>query len=236
MKLYYHPVSTTSRPILQFCADAGIDYEPVIVDLMKGEHFQEPYASLNPNCMVPAIDDDGFVLTESSTILKYLADKYRSQAYPTDLKQRARVNEMMDWFNSNLYREYGYHLVYPQLFPHHARQPEMVNHATIEWGRTQACNMLQILNDYYLGQGKPYLCGDKLTIADYFGAALLTVGELINNDFSGYPNIERWLKTMKDRPSWSAVNEIHNGFAASMKDKSFVTLTQPADVADTAAG
>jgi glutathione S-transferase len=228
MKLYFHPVSTTSRPILQFCADAGIAYEPVVIDLMNGEHMQEPYVSFNPNCMVPVIDDDGFVLTESSTILKYLADKHHSSAYPTDLQQRARVNEMMDWFNTNFYREYGYHLVYPQIFPHHTRQPDNVNQATIEWGKAQTCNMLKILNDYYLGRGKPYLCGDKVTIADYFAAALLTVGELIGSDFSDYPNIERWLQTMKARPSWSAVNEVHNGFAASMRDKPFVTLSQAA--------
>ena len=136
---------------------------------------------------------------------------------------------MMDWFNANLYREYGYHLIYPQIFPHHARQPDVANKATIEWGKAQACKMLQILNDYYLGQGKPYLCGDTLTIADYFGAALLTVGELISSDLSGYPNIERWLQSMKAIPSWSAVNEVHNGFAASLKGKSlkgksFMTL------------
>ena len=93
MKLYYHPVSTTSRPILQFCEDAGISYEPIVVDLMKGEHFQEPYCSFNPNCMVPAIDDDGFVLTESSAILKYLAEKHQSPAYPADLKKRARIRD-----------------------------------------------------------------------------------------------------------------------------------------------
>jgi glutathione S-transferase len=81
---------------MQFCIDAGISYQPVVVNLMTGEHFQEPYVSINPNCMVPAIDDEGFVLTESSAILKYLAEKYQSPAYPSDLKQRARVNEMMD--------------------------------------------------------------------------------------------------------------------------------------------
>ena len=84
--------------------------------------------------------------------------------------------------------------------------------------------MLRTLNDYYLATGKPYLCGDTITIAGYFGAALLTVGELINNDFSAYPNIENWLNTMKAIPSWNSVNEIHNGFAASMKGKSFMRL------------
>jgi len=224
MKLYYHPASTTSRPILQFCEEAGIAYEPVVVNLMSGEHFQEPYASLNPNCMVPAIDDDGFVLTESSAILKYLAEKHQSPAYPTALQQRARVNEMMDWFNANLYREYGYHLVYPQLFPHHTRQPDVANKATIEWGKAETRKMLRCLNDHYLGQGHTYLCGDRITLADYFGAALMTAGELIGSDVAAYPNIERWLQVMKARPSWSKVNEVHNGFAASMKGRSFVTL------------
>ena len=229
MKLYYHPASTTSRPILQFCEDTGIAYEPVVIDLMTGEHFKEPYTSINPNCMVPAIDDDGFLLTESSAILKYLADKHHSPTYPTDLKQRARVNEMMDWFNTNLYREYGYHLVYPQIFPHHVREPAVANQTTIEWGRGQSCNMLRTLNDYYLGHGNTYLCGDAITIADYFGAALLTVGELIGNEFTDYPNIERWLQTIKDRPSWAAVNDVHNGFVASLKDKPFVTLAKSAN-------
>jgi len=224
MKFYYHPVSTTSRPILQFCNDAGISYEPVVVNLMTGEHFEPKYVAINPNCMVPVIDDDGFVLTESSTILKYLAEKHNSPAYPKDLKQRARVNEMMDWFNANLYREYGYHLIYPQIFPHHARQPEAANAATIEWGKTQAQKMLSTLNDYYLGQGNPYLCGDEISIADYFGAAFLTLGEVIGNNFSDYVNIERWLNTIKAMPSWAATNDMHYGFVAAMKDKTFARI------------
>ncbi|MGA7296471.1 MAG: glutathione S-transferase family protein [Rhodanobacteraceae bacterium] len=225
MKLYYHPASTSSRPILQFCEDAGIAYEPVVVDLMTGEHLKEPYASVNPNCKVPAIDDDGFMLTESSAILKYLAEKHRSPAYPADLQKRARINEMMDWFNANLYLEYGYHLIYPQIFPHHARQPEAANQATLEWGQRQSTRMLRTLNDYYLGQGQSYLCDDTLSIADYFGAAILTLGELIGIEFTDYPNIVNWLNGIKAMPSWAAVNQAHDGFAAAMKGKSFITLS-----------
>lgn len=224
MKLYYHPVSTTSRPILQFCAEAGIAYEPVVVDLMSGEHLKEPYVSFNPNHMVPVIDDEGFVLTESSAILKYLAEKHRSPAYPTDLQQRARVNEMMDWFNANLYREYGYHLIYPQILPHHIREPHVANIATIEWGKREAKDMLGILNNHYLGRGNRYLCGDEVSLADYFGAALLSLGELLGIDFSAYPNIQNWLQAMKAMPSWSTANAVHNSVAASMQGKEFVTL------------
>ena len=63
------------------------------------------------------IEDGDLRLTESSAILKYLADKIGSPAYPKDLKARAKVNEIMDWLNTNFYRDWAYNLCYPQLFP-----------------------------------------------------------------------------------------------------------------------
>ena len=54
-------------------------------------------------------------------------------AYPKDVKKRAKVNEMMDWFNSNLYRDWGYGLVYPQVFPGHKRPDDKVQSATLGW-------------------------------------------------------------------------------------------------------
>ena len=110
---------------------------------MTGEHYKEPYASLNPNRLVPVLEDGDFRLTESSAILKYLADKIGSPAYPKDLKQRAKVNEMMDWLNTNFYRDWGYGLCYPQIFPHHKRRSDEAHAATIEWGQKNAKSWLQ---------------------------------------------------------------------------------------------
>ena len=58
------------------------------------------------------LEDGDFRLTESAAILRYLAEKIDSPAFPKDIKQRARVNEVMDWFNSNFYRDWGYGLIY----------------------------------------------------------------------------------------------------------------------------
>ncbi len=88
---------------------------------MTGEHTKEPYSAINPSRLVPVLEDGDFRLTESSAILKYLADKIDSPAYPKDLRRRARVNEMMDWLNTGFYRDFGYGLIYPQIFPHHKR-------------------------------------------------------------------------------------------------------------------
>jgi len=60
--------------------------------------MQPGYAAVNPSRQVPVLDDDGFLLSESSAILKYVADKIGSPAYPKDPKKRAKINELMDWF------------------------------------------------------------------------------------------------------------------------------------------
>ena len=221
MRLDMHPVSMTSRPVRLFIAESGVEIEQQVVDLMTGEHHQEPFISINPNRLVPVLEDGDFRLTESSAILKYLADKIDSPAYPKDLKQRAKVNEMMDWFNTNFYRDYGYGCIYPQIFPHHLRPSGEAQNATIAWGKERAQGWLQILDDHWIGPDKPYLCGDQITIADYFGVALLTLGEVIRCDFSAYPNIERWLGNMKKLKSWPEINEALYGFRDSVKDQQF---------------
>jgi glutathione S-transferase len=69
MKLHMSPISTTSRPVMLFCAEAGVDVTMVPVDLMAGEHHGEKFVALNPNRLVPVLEDGDFVLTESSAIL-----------------------------------------------------------------------------------------------------------------------------------------------------------------------
>ena len=53
MKLYYHPVSTTSRPVVLFAAESKIDLDYQIVDLFNGEQYQPEYAAINPSRQVP---------------------------------------------------------------------------------------------------------------------------------------------------------------------------------------
>ncbi|HML06649.1 MAG TPA: glutathione S-transferase family protein [Xanthobacteraceae bacterium] len=224
MKLYMHPVSMTSRPVRLFIAESKIPVEEVTVDLFTGEHMKPPYAVMNPSSLVPMIEDDGFLLTESSAILKYLADKIGSPAYPKDLKARAKVNEVMDWINTNFYRDWAYNLCYPQVFPNNKRRSDEAQAATIELGQKNSRRWLKVLNDHFIGPTNQYLCGNQITIADYFGAALVTLGESIHIDFSAYPNIRRWLNNMKKLPSWSKVNEVFYGFVDSLKQQQFQAI------------
>jgi glutathione S-transferase len=224
MKLYMHPVSMTSRPVRLFLAEHKMAVDEEVVDLFTGAHLQPPYAAINPNCMVPMLEDGDLKLTESSAILKYLADKIGSADYPKDLKQRAKVNEVMDWLNTNFYREWAYNLCYPQLFPHLKRRSDEAQAATLEHGKENARRWLKVLNDHWIGPKNNYLCGNEITIADYLGACLVTLGEVVGVDFTPYPSVKRWLDTMKKLPSWPKVNEAFDGLVASVKGQKFVTL------------
>jgi glutathione S-transferase len=220
MKIYYHPVSTTSRPLMLYAQENGLDVEFKMIDLMKGEHYQPEYVAINPNRLVPVLEDGDFRLTESSAILKYLADKTGSPAYPKDLKQRAKVNEMMDWINTQLCRDFAYGVVYPQIFPTHKRPTDEQHKGTITWNQERAKNWFKVLDHDILAKRK-YLCGDQMTIADYYGAAFVSLAEFIRCDLKQYPNINRWYESMKKLKSWNKVHEIFYGFAGSMKNVPF---------------
>jgi glutathione S-transferase len=224
MKIYYHPISTTSRMLMLFAEESGIKADWQVVDLFTGEHLKPPYLAINPSGMVPMLEDGDFRLTESSSILKYLAEKSGSNAYPADLRRRAKINEMMDWLNTQFYRDYAYGLIYPQLYPHLKRPSAEQQAGTLAWGKEKAKSWLKILDENLIGPKNAYLCGNEITLADYFGAPMLSAGELIRCDFTPYPNLSRWLANMKKRPSWTKVNQAFYDLAGSLKQTPFEVL------------
>jgi glutathione S-transferase len=224
MELHAHPISTTSRPILLFVAENDLHVEHRLVDLFAGENRSEAFLAINPNGLVPVLIDGDFRLTESSAILKYLADLIDSPAYPKGVRHRAMVNEKMDWINTNLYRSFGYDLIYPQIFPQYRRRSEEAQAALLEWGREKSRYWLGLLDQELIGPEQAYMCGDKITIADYLGASFVTVGAAIGCDFSAYPNIRRWLANMRCLKSWPKVFEAFDGLVASLREKTFVTV------------
>lgn len=224
MKLYYHPASTVSRPVVLFATESRIPLEMQVVDLFTGEHTQPPFDAVNPNHLVPVLEDGNFRLTESSAILKYLADKTDSPLYPKDLQQRARVNERMDWVNTQLCRDFAYSFVYPQIFPSHKRRSDEAQQATLQWGQERAQGWMKVLNDSILGPGNNFVCGDAITIADHYAAAFVALGELTGSTYAGYPNIRRWLDRMKALPSWKQVNAAIDGYAATLAGSALVAV------------
>ncbi len=63
-----------------------------------------------------------------------------------------------------------------------------------------------------------------MTIADYFCAVFIGVGEITGGDFSAYPNVRRWLDRMKSLKSWKKVHETIEGYGASLKGTPMLTV------------
>ena len=223
MKVYYHPASTTCRPIMLFAAENTADVDFELVDIFTGVQYKDEFLAINPSHMVPVLEDGDFRLTESSAILKYLADTIDSPAYPKALRQRARVNERMDWINTQMSRDFTYGFVYPQVLPMFKREDPAVQAATLSWGRERARGWMKVMDTHVLGANR-YLCGDAITIADYFAAPFIALGDVIRCDYGAYPNVKRWLTSMKALPSWRKVNEAIDGYAASLEDSRFEAL------------
>jgi glutathione S-transferase len=204
-KLYYDPASTVSRPISIFLAEHDLDVELVTVRLAAGEHRADWFAAVNPNRAVPVLEEDGFVLTESAAILRYLAELADSPDYPKGLRERAKVEEALDWFNTGFYRDHGYGLVYPQILPHY-QVHEAQRTALLAWHRGRAEARLQVLNDHMIGDLGVWAAGESFSIADMFGASLVTIGEMVGFSLAPWPNVRRWLAAVQARPSWERAN------------------------------
>ena len=66
---------------------------------------------------------------------------------------------------------------------------------------------------------------DQLTIADYHGASILSLGDLVGVDLSPYPNVQRWYDRVVGLPAWTRINQAFSGFAASLEGTPFVGLS-----------
>lgn len=95
IRIHRHPLSGHSHRVELFAALAGINYDLVDVDLMKGEHKQEAFLALNPNGQVPALEDGDTVVTDSNGILVYLARKYAPDWIPRDPEAEAEVQKFL---------------------------------------------------------------------------------------------------------------------------------------------
>ncbi len=96
IKLHYHPLSTYSRRVLIALIEKQISYEPVPLDMTARKHREPPYLALNPYGRVPTLEEDGFVLYESTAILDYLEATHPIPALaPSEARGRALVDMHM---------------------------------------------------------------------------------------------------------------------------------------------
>ena len=91
-------------------------------------------------------------------------------------------------------------------------------------GKAKAEACLSVLNDHMLGDGRPWLCGADITLADYLGSGIITLGDIIGCDFARWPNVRAWLARLKTRPNWQPTNGAIQGWAEMARGQTYVTL------------
>lgn len=188
---------------VRFAANAmGLKYEYKQVNLLAGEQKSPDFLKLNPIGRVPAIDDDGFNVFESATIIKYLANKNNSPLYPKDLQKRTTVDQWIDFANIHvataLARVTFNRVMYKFL---KAEKDER----SLNDGIKFLGNFLPIIEKQL--KANKYLAGNEMTLADINLLAVLDPAELSSVDLSVYPAITNWRKNLKTQ---SFYTKCHN--------------------------
>ncbi len=98
IKIWGRRDSSNVQKVLWCCDELGVSFERIDIGGRFGGNKERPYLDLNPNGLVPTIEDGGFVLWESNSIMRYLVDKYdQGRLLPPNAEGRANANRWMDW-------------------------------------------------------------------------------------------------------------------------------------------
>lgn len=98
LKIWGRLTSVNVQKVVWCVEELGLEYERIEAGGKFGVVNTPDYLSMNPNGLVPVIDDNGFVLWESNAIVRYLAARYgESVLWPTDVRMRADADRWMDW-------------------------------------------------------------------------------------------------------------------------------------------
>ena len=155
------------------------------------------YRALNPNALVPAIeDDDGVRLWESNVIVRYLSARHSAGAmYPEPLVARFDAERWMDWQQTTL------NPAGRDAFIQWVRTPAEQRDAAAAARSAQATEPLFALLDTHLAS-RAYLGGDRLTMADIpIGCELHRWFGLPADLYTRptWPNLERYFAALRDR-------------------------------------
>lgn len=160
LKIWGRKNSINVQKVLWCCGELGIQYERIDAGLQFGVNTTPEYLAMNPNGLVPTIDDDGFVLWESQAIVRYLARRHGlGMLCPADPRACADADRWMDWNATT---------IWPNLRPIFWNlvrvAPEKRDMAAVNDSRNKLAASLAIL-DAHLGK-RQYVAGEAFTMGD----------------------------------------------------------------------
>ncbi len=178
LKIYGTKTSSNVQKVLWCCGEIGLEFERLDIVETFGAPRAPEYLALNPNGLMPTVDDDGFILWESNAVVRYLCAKHSlGKLYPTDLAQRADGERWMDWQQTSLGVQMG------PAFRALLRNPRE------ELPADKLAVVLQKAADCWR------MLDARLATREYVGGASLTMADLALGNA-----IHRWYKFPIERP------------------------------------
>jgi glutathione S-transferase len=197
IKLYNFPPSTNSRKVRIALVEKGLEFENVNIDLSKKEQKNPDYLKIHPFGQVPALDDDGFVVYDSTIINEYLEDEYpHPPLLPEDSEGRARAR-LMDDFRDNNFNPWFVEII------HEIRKPEGErDHNTLKHAKDKITACFDRIEKEL--EGKEYLAG-AFSLADIAYMPNIALLERLDIPVDPkYKNMLAWIERLKARPSYTA--------------------------------
>lgn len=208
LTLYLHPLSTPSLGA-EFAAQAcGVEFEKKVVNLQSGEQRSDDYLAINRAGKVPALKDGDFRLSESLTIMRYLARRQGSDLFPADMKGQACIEQWMDYAAQHVRAPFG-RIQFNRLVAPMLGQPSDEN--SIKMGLHLLEQSLPII-DQKLTETE-FLCGDSLSLGDLVLLSSLDPSEALKVDLERYPYITRWRQALRERDFYQ---NVHTHFGAEI--------------------
>jgi glutathione S-transferase len=192
LKIYGIAKSRAFRT-LWVAEEAGVAFDHIQTTF--GEDSKQPeFLKVNPMGQVPAIEDDGFTLSESMALNLYIAKKYgKGGLYPSDLQGEAKCWQWAFFAATSLERSMGLFVA-----NRYVLAPEKRSDAVAQENLKAVERPLAAL-DAQLAKG-PYLVGQTFTVADLCVASVLYGAWFNKHDFSSTPKLKDWLERCLTRP------------------------------------
>jgi glutathione S-transferase len=196
LRLWGHPKSINVQKVLWALDELGLDYERIDAGGPFGRVKDADYLTLNPNGVIPTLEDGPAALWESNAILRYLATKYGSAPFlPTDLALRARADAWTEWYSHTFWAYLRPLQVQLIRTPEEKRDPAVISHSFEQLKAASA------ILDRELSK-KPFLAGNDFSFGD------LPLGAAAQRWFNlpierpAAKAFEAWYGRVKERPGF----------------------------------
>src|SRR3984893_17971999 len=198
MKLHIAPPSPRAIKVVALKNNLGLDCQIRVLNFSIGDHMTPEFAALNPNKLMPVLEDDGFVLWESNAILQYLAAKKPAAGlWPSDPRRQADVSRWQNWAASHWAPACGT-LAFERLVKKLLGQGD-ADPAAVAQGEQEFRRVGEVLNASL--KGRKWLTGNDLTLADFSVAPWMALAQIAQYPVAGLTEIARWYEGFAALPA-----------------------------------